>query len=691
MNRYLLEIGVEELPARFVEIALSQLKDKTAKLLKENEIDFGDVEVYATPRRLTVIVDEISLYQNDLDIVSKGPSKKISFDENNEPTKPLIGFMKSQGIELSDIEIKELKGEEYVYANIHKKGESVEKILSENIPTLIKDINFPKNMKWGGKNIKFARPIRWVISLLNDKIVEFDFENIPVGNVTRGHRFLGSSNIGVDHVDNYEKLLEENYVILNQTKRREIIKYGSNKLAKSLGGELYEDEDLLEELTYIVEYPTPIMGRIKDEYLELPKDVITTPMRDHLRYIPVHDAKGELLPYFITIRNGNEEYKEIVVSGNEKVLEARLEDAKFFYRDDVSRPLEDYVEELKGVMFQDKLGTMYDKSIRIGTLSAKIGEYLEVADETIEALERAAYLSKADLNTKTVQEFTELQGAIGKIYAEKSGESKIVSQAIYEQYLPRHSKDSLPKSTTGSILAIADKIDTIVGLFAIGLIPTGSQDPFALRRSAIGIINIINNNKWEISLSEIVDYALYVYTEEMTLVFDYNKVKESILEFLKGRIKNMLQDENIRYDIIDSILSTEDNVTNIFKKCEELNEYFKENDTDKLVESLNRLHNLAKKSEGVAFKEELLSEDAEKELHKKAEEILPRFIVLVDKKSYKEAMHTLSLLIEPINEYFDNIMVIVDDIDIKNNRLAMLSSIDEVVKNILNIEKIVTD
>ena len=690
MNRYLLEIGVEELPARFVELALTQLKDKAAKLLKENEIDFKDMEVYATPRRLTLIINDISMYQNDLDVVSKGPSKKISFDEDNNPTKPLLGFMKSQGVELKDIEIREFKGEEYVYVSVHKKGEAVENILSKNMANLIKNINFPKNMKWGGKNIKFARPIRWVVSLLNDEVVSFEFEGIPVSNITRGHRFLGSSHIVVDHVDNYEKLLEENYVILDQNKRRETIKYGSNKLAKSLGGEIYEDEDLLEELTYIVEYPTPIMGRIKDEYLMLPKEVITTPMRDHLRYIPVYDDKGELLPYFITIRNGNEEYKEIVVAGNEKVLEARLEDAKFFYKDDISKPLEDYVDELKGVMFQDKLGTMYDKSQRVKSLCVKVGEYLEVADETIESLKRASYLSKADLNTKTVQEFTELQGVMGKIYAEKSGESKIVSQAIFEQYLPRYSHDSLPKSTTGSILAISDKLDTIVGLFAIGLIPTGSQDPFALRRSAIGIINIINNNKWEVSLSEIIDYALYVYTEEMTLAFDYNEVKSSILEFLKGRIKNMLQEENIRYDIIESVLSIDDNVTSIFKKANELNEYFKE-DRDKLVESLTRLHNIAKKYETGEFDEELLENDIEKALYEKSKEILPEFEKLANKKAYSEAMNELNELVDPINNYFDNIMVLVDDEKIRNNRLAMLANIDEVIKNILNIEKIVTE
>ena len=405
------------------------------------------------------------------------------------------------------------------------------------------------------------------------------------------------------------------------------------------------------------------------------------------------DSADISLNMMLELRNkmvhNNEEYKEIVIAGNEKVLGARLEDAKFFYFEDIKKPLYDYVEELKGVMFQDKLGTMYDKSMRIRSLTKKIGEYLEVADETIESLDRASVLAKADLNTKTVQEFTELQGVMGRIYAEKSGESEIVSQAIFEQYLPRYSHDELPKSTTGSILAIADKLDTIVGLFAIGLIPTGSADPFALRRSAIGVINIINENNWEVSLSEIVDYVLYVYTDEMHLAFDYNVVKESILDFLKGRIKNMLQEENIRYDIIDAIIS-DNNVTSLFKKADELNAYSEEN-RDKLVEALNRLHNIVKNYNGSSFDESLLEEESEKNLYRVYSEMQEEINNLIDKKNYSEAMSKLSMLEEPINNFFDNTMVLVDDEAVKNNRLAMLFSIDKTVRRILDIEKIVTD
>ncbi len=407
---------------------------------------------------------------------------------------------------------------------------------------IIKSIVFPKSMRWGGgKNIRFARPIRWIVSLYNESVVPFDLEGIKVGNITRGHRFLGSSHIEVNSVDEYFKILEENYVIVDQNKRKDIIKYGSERLAKEKGGNLLMDAELLEEVTYLVEYPTPpLIGRIEDEYLQLPVDVVITPMKEHLRYFPVVDDKGRLLPYFITVRNGNEKHIDIVTKGNEKVLGARLEDAKFFYYEDIKKPLEDYVEELNNIIFQEKLGTLYDKTIRVQKLAEKIGNYLEVGQETKKNIERAAYLSKADLVTKMVDEFTELQGKMGMEYAKQSGENEIVSLAIYEQYLPRFAGDQLPTTTAGAILSIADKLDTIAGSFAIGIQPTGSQDPYGLRRQALGIINIILDRKLNLNLGDIVDFALYIYVDENSLVFDYENTKQEILEFFNGRIKKYI-------------------------------------------------------------------------------------------------------------------------------------------------------
>lgn len=685
--RYLLEIGVEELPARYVKMALSQLKEKAEKLLKENLIGFSSTEVYASPRRLTLFINDIDNNQEDIEEWVKGPSKKICFDEENKPSKPLEGFMKSQGLSLDDIEFRDLKGTEYAYGFIHKKGLLTKDLFKTEIANLIKSINFPKNMRWGGKNIRFARPIRWIVSMADSEVWGFDFEGIKVSNVTRGHRFLGSDNILIDHVNNYEKLLKENYVILNQEERKEIIKYGSKKKAKSLGGEIYEDEDLLEELTFINEYPTPIVGNVKEEYLSLPKAVITTPMRDHLRFIPIYAEDGELLPYFITIRNGTSDHEEIVARGNEKVLGARLEDAKFFYKEDISKPLEDYVDALHGLIFQDKLGTMYEKSQRIKKLSGQIGEYLKVADETIDALDRASILAKADLTTHMVTEFTELQGLMGSIYAELSGEEKIVSKAIYEHYLPRFAGDELPKSTTGSILAIADKIDTIVGLFAIGLVPTGSQDPFALRRLAIGVINIILEKNWDVNLEEITDYALYNYVQENNLTFDYEKVKEQIIEFFKGRLKNILEERNIRYDIIDAVIDDSKSIVDVSIKADKLQEYFKE-DKGELVDAIKRIHNLAKKYTEGTFDVALLKEEQEKEFFSAYESIKESFNDSIATKKYTEALDIFKTIVKEVNNYFDNIMVLTEDEELKNNRLAMLKEIDNSLKEVLNIEKI---
>ncbi|CDZ75109.1 Glycine-tRNA ligase beta subunit [Peptoniphilus sp. ING2-D1G] len=691
MNKFLLEIGVEELPSRYVEGAIKDFNIKASQMLEKNKIDYENLKVYATPRRLSLIVEGISLNQEDIHEEVKGPAKKISFDEENNPTKPLLGFMKSQNITVDDIIIKEIKGVEYVYANIFKGGIKTSEILKHNLADLIKLISFPRTMKWGGKNIRFARPIRWVVSILNDEVVSFDFEGIRVSNVTRGHRFLGSSNIVIDNVDDYEKLLEDNYVILDQHKRRDMIKYGVEKLAKTLGGEVEKDEALLEELTYIVEYPNPIVGKIKEKYLNLPKEVLVTPMKGHLRYIPVVDSKKDLLPYFITIRNGNNEHVETVIEGNEKVLDARLEDAKFFYEEDTSKNLEEYVESLKGVMFQDKLGSMYDKELRVSKLAIKIGEDLEVSEKTIESLERAAYLSKADLVTKTVQEFTELQGVMGSIYAKKSGEEDIVAQAIYEHYLPRFSGDELPQSTVGSILAIADKLDTICGLFAIDQIPTGSQDPFALRRLAIGVINIINKKAWNISLKDLIDSSLFYYTDDMTLVFDYDDTKNKIIEFIKGRMKTILQDNNIRYDIIDAVIDADNYISTMFKKAEELNKYFKEDKKD-LIDALTRVHNLNKKrTKDVKFNEELMENEFEKVLYLKQSTVLKDVDEHIKKKSYKEALDLFSELIEPINDYFDNTMILAEDEKVKDNRLSMLNEIDKICNRIFDIEKIVTE
>lgn len=689
-KNYLLEIGTEELPARLVGDGLEQLKNNCIKILDEQGLKYEKVEVYSTPRRLTLILSGLNNTTENLIENVKGPSKKIAYDAEGNPSRALLGFMKGQSVDLSNISIEDYNGEEYVYAKVVKKEKDIKDVLEVEMINLIKSINFPKSMKWAGKNLKFARPIRWIVSILDNEVIHFNLEGIESSNITRGHRFLGSQNIVIDNVDNYMSLLKENFVILDQNERKEIIRYDSEKLAKEKGGNLHVDKKLLDEVTNILEYPTPMIGRIKDEYLKLPADVIITPMKEHLRFFPVFDDKNRLLPYFISVRNGNDEYTDIVVKGNEKVLGARLEDARFFYSDDIKNPLEYYVEKLKTITFQERLGSLYDKTNRIIKLADKIGDYLEVGEETNKNIQRAGLLSKADLVTKMVTEFTELQGKMGKEYAHISGENEIVSLAIYEQYLPRFSGDELPSTTAGAILSIVDKLDSIAGLFAIGIQPTGSQDPFGLRRAALGIINIILDKKLNLSLKELIDFALYIYVEENGLAFDYDKVKSEIMNFFLGRIKNMFSDLKIRYDIIEAVLSTDtDDIYDMKIRANKLNEWLNKEDLQGILAAFNRVSTLAQDYNSTEVKRDLLTED-EIELYDSYNNIESKAIGFIEKKEYDKALDLLTTLNKPINDYFEKVMVMVEDEKLKNNRLALLRKIYNTMMMVGDLSKIVS-
>lgn len=680
---------MEELPARYVADTVSQLKINTEELLKKERVQYSDIIIYTTPRRLALIIKGLEDMGTSAEEKVKGPSKKISFDEEGNPSKALQGFMRGQKVEQDSIIIEEVNGEEYVFARVMKKSKSLEQVFSSNMESFIKKINFPKTMKWGGKNLRFARPIRWILSLLDDETIPFEMEGIKVSNVTRGHRFLGSNNILIDHVDNYVDLLNKNYVIVDQAERKDIIRYGSEKLVREKGGSIQQDEELLDEITNIVEYPTPIIGRIKEEYLSLPMDVITTPMKEHQRYFPVIDDKGRLLPYFITVRNGDDNHTDIVIKGNEKVLGARLEDAKFFYKDDIKFPLEQYVTKLENITFQEKLGNMLTKTKRIQKLAVKIGDYLEVGEETEKNIDRAGYLSKADLTTKMVSEFTELQGKMGMEYASHSGENEIVSLAIFEQYLPRYSGDQLPSTTAGAVISIADKLDSIAGLFAIGIQPTGSQDPFALRRSALGIINIILDKKLNLSLNELIDFSLYVYVEENSLAFDYNKVKSEIMDFFLGRLRNMFLDSGIRYDIIDAIIKTEgDDIYDLKIRADKLNDWLNKEGLSDILTAFNRVSTLAEKAISSDVKRDLLTED-EIDLYDSYNNIEERALNLINKKEYDKALDILTSLKDPIDNFFEKVMVMVEDEALKNNRLGLLRKIYDIMMKVCDLSQIV--
>lgn len=686
MNKYLLfEVGVEELPSRFVSSTLQQIKSNLTKMLSENRIDFNEIDTYGTPRRLTFIVKGISDRQSNLEEEVKGPSKKIALDADGNFTKPALGFMKSKGIKEEDVIFKTIGKDEYIFGTIRQEGKETSEVLKSILPEAVKSVTFPKAMRWGGKNMRFARPIRWIVTLLNDNVLNFDLEGIQSSNITKGHRFLGESEFEVNSLEDYLNKLEKNYVILDQDRRKEIIRNQCIEVAKSLNGEVELDEDLLEEVTHLVEYPTAFYGEFNEDYAKLPKEVVTTPMQQHQRYFPVV-KDGKLLPNFIAVRNGNDYRIDKVKAGNEKVLVARLEDALFFYKEDTKKGLETYIEKLKSVVFQAKLGTIYDKSLRIEKLSSDIIDLLNLNNDKEDTI-RAAKLCKADLVTSMVFEFTELQGIMGREYAKVSGENETVSEAIFEHYLPRFAGDILPKTNSGIILSLADKLDSISGFFAIGIQPTGSQDPYALRRQALGILNILMDSKIDVSLETLVKLSLDNYSN---LEFNKEDVINSIMEFFKERIKNLFRDLGIRYDVIDAILSSNINdISDMHLRAIELNSWL---DKDELVEMLtafNRVSTLAQKSESSKVDKDLLKEEAEINLYNEFKNTKEKVDTLLKDKKYSEALDSFASLRQSIDYMFDSVMIMDKDESIKNNRLGLLKQIYDTMLSICDLSKIV--
>lgn len=686
MKNYLLfEIGVEEMPSRFVGSTLEQLKNNLSKLFDENRIAFDKINAYGTPRRLTLVVEGLSDRQSDLEEEIKGPAKKIAVDAENNLTKPALGFIKSKGLSESDIYFKQVGKEEYIFATIKQDGKETSEVLKDILPETIKSVVFPKAMRWGGKNLKFARPIRWIVALLNDKVLEFDLEGIISSNVTKGHRFLGESTIEVDSIEDYFEKLEKNYIVLDQNKRKEMIRKQCIEVANSLGGEVEFDEDLLEEVTYLVEYPTAFYGEFDVDYIKLPKEVVITPMKQHQRYFPVL-KEGKLLPNFIAVRNGDSYRIDNVKAGNEKVLEARLADALFFYREDTKRNLESYIEKLKTVVFQVKLGTIYDKTLRLEKLSADILDSLGLVDEKADTI-RAAKLSKADLVTGMVGEFDELQGFMGKEYAKVGGENDVVSEAIFEHYLPRFAGDILPKTNAGVALSIADKLDSIAGFFAIGIQPTGSQDPYALRRQALGILSILMDRKVAVDIKILIEHALDNYSE---LDFNKEEVVEQIMNFFNERVKNLFKDLGIRYDVVDAVLSSDiNNVSDMHMRALELNNWLEKDELVEMLTAFNRVSTLAQKAESDKIDESLLKEDAEIKLYNEFKQVKVKVNELLKDKKYGIALDEFASLRPVVDNLFDTVMVMDNDEAIKNNRLALLKQVYDTMLGICDLSKIV--
>lgn len=691
MNKDLLfEIGTEEIPAHYMPSTLQQVKDITARLFSENRIACDEINTYGTPRRIVLYVKNIAEQQSDLEELVKGPSKKAAYDQDNNPTKALQGFLRGQKAELADIFVQELSGVEYVYYKKQEKGKPVKEVLKEILPNILTSITFPKSMKWGNKSFRFARPVRWLVPILGDELIEFDKDGILCSRITRGHRVLSKGEIEIRNTGEYFDRLREGYVLVDQEERRELIRKQCEDLARAKGGEVLMDEDLLEEVVYLVEYPTALVGDFEEKYLKLPKEVVITPMKEHQRYFPVVDKDNDLMNCFITVRNGDNRYLDTVKEGNEKVLRARLADADFFYSEDRKLSLDDCVDKLKHVVFQETLGTIYDKTQRAVSISGYLAEVAELGTGDRMNLSRAAHLCKADLVTSMVKEFDELQGIMGREYALLQGEKEAVADAIFEHYLPRFAGDYTPETLIGSILSISDKMDTICGCYAIGIQPTGSQDPYALRRQAIGITSIILDSGMHIGLAHLCETGLRAFSEKGILKGDIKAIKKDIIEFFKQRFKNVMIDKGYEYDVIDAVINGEfDDIYDSYLKIGELSKWKYKSDFLDILGSFNRVSNLAGKAKSAEIKAELFTEKAEQELLQAFSGVNARYSEHVGNKEYGKALELMITLKKPVDDFFDNIMVMVEDEDIRNNRLGLLRSIADMMNRIADLGSIV--
>lgn len=722
MEKLLFEIGTEEIPAKFMPGILAQLKEMAEKKMAELRIPFEAVKVYGTPRRMTFIASGVAEAQADSTVEAKGPSVKIAF-VNGSPSKAALGFARGQGVDVKDLVVRD----EYVYAVKHLAGAEVKALLPELLLDILHSLNFPKNMRWADHEFKFVRPIRWLVALFGDEVIPVEITGVKSGKFSRGHRFLRPSAVNsakehesfidaakaafdtaankvkntvasavigttgaveIPNADAYEKTLYDNFVMVDQDARRELIRQQVTDLGIAEGGHVEIDEDLLEEVNYLVEWPTALCGKFEDKFLTLPKECIITPMRDHQRYFPVMAEDGSLLNKFITVRNGGSDHLEVVAHGNERVLRARLSDAEFFFNEDRKQKLVDRLEKLKTVSFQEGLGNMNDKSNRLVQAANMLAMAINAKVEK-EKLERAALLCKCDLVTGMVVEFTELQGIMGREYAKLDGEAPEVALGIFEHYLPRFAGDELPQTDIGRIVGIADKLDNICATFSRGLAPTGSQDPYALRRQALGIINILIDADYHISLYKVVAGMLYLLqiAPEQTA-----KLVPQIVEFMKQRLRNMLIDQGIRYDVVDAVLAEKrnDDFADLHARAIALNKFVASEQAPALIQAATRVANLCKKIEAeTAINPQLFETEAETALHQAAIAASKEVLAATVKYDYALVLEQAALLVEPINKFFDDVMVMVDDEKVKNNRLALLAAVMDVTHAVGDLNAIV--
>ena len=680
----LLEIGLEEMPAKYVRSSSIQLKEKMAAFLEANRIGFDAIEMYATPRRLAVIASGVSDKQADLAEVIKGPAKKIALQADGTWSKAALGFVRGQGLTPEDIFFDELNGVEYVFVKKETNGKASSEVLKE-LNTVVESLTFPVSMHWGNHHFKYIRPIHWIVALADAEIIPFQVLDVVSGRTTRGHRFLGE-DVTLAHAGEYVEKLAEQHVIADQDKRKNMIRAQFQQIEAENGWIIPNDESLLEEVTSLVEYPTAFFGEYDSKYLTLPADVLITSMKDHQRYFEVKDKSGKLLPYFISVRNGNGIFIDNVKKGNEKVLTARLEDGLFFFNEDQRITIAQSVEKLKKVTFHSKIGSIHDKMDNTAKIAAHLADLLDLEEDDKTQLLRAASIYKFDLVTNMVSEFTELQGIMGEVYALQQGETAAVATAIREHYLPVSSEGELPETQIGAVLAMADKLDSIISFFLQGMVPTGSNDPYALRRQMIGVIQIIEKYQRSFSLEELLSALLTeVFAIEDAESFD--KTMNELAVFANGRIQQKLQTYGIRYDIVEAVLqSGEKDVNTLFANAKVLQAHSEEESFKTIMEALARVVNISgNPDESIPVQKDLLETASEKNLY-----VQINHLDLALSHGDPEADYTALAAIAPyIEAYFDENMVMVEDVAIRSNRLNTLGNLTLSIMQFADVRKLI--
>jgi glycyl-tRNA synthetase beta chain len=684
----LLEIGTEEIPAAFLPKALADMEAIIGKALSEERIPFGAVETMGTPRRLVLAVSDMAETQEDEIQEKLGPAKRVAFDAEGKPTKAALGFARGQGLDMSELGTAVTDKGEYLVARKKISGKPTKEILSALLPRFIASIPFRKSMRWMNLEMRFARPVHWIVALYGGEVVPFRMENIQSGNRSRGHRFMAPEPFEVKGLADYLEKTRERFVIVKPGERRALLLEGARKEAAAVSGTVLRNDDLLEEVTFLVEYPSALRGTFEEEYLKLPREVLVTTMTKHQKYFPVVNGRGDLLPHFITISNTAAVDSSVVARGNEKVIRARLADARFFFEEDRKAPLESYLDELKNVVFHSQLGTSYEKVMQFRELARYITG--KVKPEAAGTVDRTALLAKADLETRMVYEFTELQGVMGREYALLSGEDPVVAKAVYEHYLPVAAGGSLPETDEGAIVSIADKMDTIAGFFGIGLVPSGTADPYALRRQALGIINIILNRAYPLDLEDLLEKSLDILGGKVAR--PRADVKKEVLDFFRGRFENQLVSQGHPQDVVVAVLSRNaSDLLRSVRKIEAVEKFKTHKDFEPLVVAFKRVVNILKDFQGGPVDPALFEGPEEKNLHETFLALRDRAVALIGGDRHEEALVEMARLRAPVDAFFETVLVMAKDERVRFNRLSLLAGLAGLFYQVADFSKIVTE